>query len=267
MIDCPAKVPAHWPDNCYIRPIRSETGGLRAQTHMAELRTPANQRVRGFVKHFTGGDTKGLFNEWFGYTMLSALGVPQPEAAVMRAPFKGTGPLAWSFVSLFPRPTSQGTPKQLYDLANPLALAVLTQRLYGCPALPLLIAADQLISNADRNLGNLVFTGETQFVAIDHSDILGGPAWTTSELWHTQVWSRSKLIEDLVSIEELSPPTRARLAAASEVVEEVFFTHQMTVRKLVDCDTEFDSYMAMNAVWWRGVSLASWFRQKLELLT
>lgn len=262
------KRPEIWGAHQYVRPIRAETGGRRAFTHLAEVRSPAGAPLRAFVKHFTAATPRAMFNEVFGHVVLSAFGVPQPQAAVMPAPCHAVAgaPWMWAFISCEPRPTVDGTPKQLYNYLDPIQHAALTQRLFACPALPLLIAADQLVRNGDRNIGNLVFTGKNAFVAIDHGEILGGANWRLEDLWFTQQWATSILVEALVPIGSLKPQLRSAIQASSELVAETFFELQQDLRSVLDCGASSDAAAAMDAVWWRCVALVDWFRQRLQLV-
>ncbi len=259
------KLPSVWTIDQYIRPIQVEHGGQMAQTHLALVRSANGTPVRGYVKHYGAQHPRGLFNEWFGYTVQSAMGVPQPDCALMPAPLPGTQLVAWAFVSLEPLPTFQGTPKQLYRLDDPAQHHDLVKRLMACAALPLLVAADQLLGNSDRNMGNLVFTGKNQFVAIDQGGILGGLNWQLADLWFTQQWALSKPIEALVPISSLSASQKNALYAAAEVVQQAFFDLQHELKAAMGADN-LDVNVAIQAVWWRALALAEWFRNRLNLL-
>lgn len=261
------ELPEVWEAQQYVAPVAPEHGGCMAFTHLALLRNRRGGPVRGYVKHYTPQQPRGLFNEWLGYALMSALGVPQPLAAVMPAPLPGTDVVAWAFVSLQPTPRFEGTPKQLYNLLDPKQHRPLIERLMACPALPLLVAADQLLANDDRNMGNLVFTGKNQFVAIDHGGILGGTDWHAGDLWYTQHWERSKPIEDLVTIDRLSDKFKNTLLAAAMEVEDMHHAQQPHLRQALGAADNVDVATALQAVWWRAIALAPWFRNRLNLLT
>ena len=184
-----------------------------AYTHLAEVRNISGELCRAYVKHFPNNQPRALFNECFGHAVMSAMGVPQPPCAVMLAPvFEADPPMiAWSFISCQPRPTFDGTPKEIYKIEDAVALSILIKRIFSCPMLPLLIAADQLVMNGDRNLGNFVFTGKRAFVAIDHGEIMGGGAGTNDALLRPTGWAVSKLIEELVSISAVPQIGRAHV--------------------------------------------------------
>jgi hypothetical protein len=262
------KRPEIWAANQYVRSIRTETSGERAATHLAEIRTPLGVAVRAYVKHFPDNVPRGMFNEIFGYVVMSALGVPQPNVAIMQAPIDmlPTKPWSWAFVSIEPRPVFDGTPKQLYNIQIPEQHTKLVQRLFACPALPLLIAADQVLKNADRNIGNLVFTGKSSFVAIDNGEILGGGAWRLGDLWFSQSWAVSKLIECLVPLDSLKPEMRSAICASAQVVADKFFEAQNDLRLALECEMSTDATVAMDALWWRCLSLADWFGDRLKLI-
>jgi hypothetical protein len=261
--------PPVWSSSAYIRPIQTVIGGVRAWTHLAELRPPNEPPCRAYVKHFPIGNHRGLLNELIGHTVMHAMGVPQPRAALVQAPVLALpgNPVAWAFASCQPTPRFEGTPVQIYNLADPKKYTELVERLFSCPALPLLIAVDQLVQNADRNLGNLVFTSKSGFVAIDHSDILGGPAWTTDQHWFQQTWAKSRLIEDVVQIHSLKPQLKGAILVSSEQVSQKFFAFQLQLRDALEEGKNSDVQAAMHAVWWRCLDLTSWFKDRLQLLT
>ncbi len=227
---------------------------------------PCAAAQRGYVKHYSTEQPRGLLNEWLGYTLQAALGVPQPESAILPAPLPATGQTGWAFVSLQPVPTFQGTPKQLYNLADPKQHQALIKRLMACPALPLLVAADQLLANDDRNMGNLVFTGKQQFVAIDQGSILGGLNWELADLWFTPQWARSRPIEDLTPIDSLSLAQKNAIFAAAELVEQAYFDQQTALHAALGSPNNTEVHTAMHAIWWRALTLTQWFKNRLDLM-
>jgi hypothetical protein len=201
-----------------------------------------------------------------GYIFMSSLGVPQPPAALLQAPVMGDpSVIAYAFVSLQSIPVFDGTPKAHY-LAG-ADNAALKKRVLACPALPMLVAADQLVINADRNLGNLVFTGKDSFAAIDHSDILGGCNWQVESLQKPTYWAQSKLIEsaDWLQINDLTPSQKNNFFAASEVVSEKFYEVQNDLVAALNCSQTYESKISLDAVWWRSLDLAKWFKDRLHL--
>lgn len=247
-----------------MRPIKVQTGGVRALTHLALVRDAGGKAQRAYVKQFPVDAPRSLFNEWFGHIFMSALGVPQPPGAVLLAPIPGAARMAWSFVSFEPLPHSDGTPKEIYDPKSPAQMKALAERLLACHAFAALTAADQLCINGDRNLGNLVFTGARTFVAIDHSDILGGPDWTDDSLLRPTAWAQAKLMDLCHSIKPLTPTQRNAFVAAADVAVEAMHQQWQPLRAAVseDCDAR----LALDAVWWRSLDVARWFRERLELL-
>ena len=259
------RTPTQLPDSSYLRTVRWQPGGVSALTHLAFVRNAEGVPQRAYVKHFPHDAPRSLFNEWFGYTLMAALGVPQPEAGVLRAPVPSNGRLAWAFVSFEALPGSEGTPKEIYNPGDGMQLKLLAERLLRCPAFATLTAADQLCINGDRNLGNLVFTGSRSFVAIDHSDILGGCAWQRDELLKPTTWAEAKLVQFCESIRPLSPTQRNALAAAADVACEALHLKWQPLRQAISADQ--DGALALDAVWWRSLVLAQWFRERLQLLT
>lgn len=264
----PIKTPETWKSEQYIRPIELTTGGIRAWTHLAALKRPDGTSCRGYVKHFPSNYTKALLNEWMGYTIMHRMGVPQPPAAIMPAPAQALpgAPLAWAFVSCQPSPTFDGTPAQLYDIRDPAKYAALIKRIFSCHALPLLIACDQLLKNNDRNLGNLVFTGKSSFVAIDHSDVFGGPSWEAKDTHFKQEWSRSKLIEDLMAIQTVPANIKSAIVASAELVAEAYIDAQRELALALNSGAESDVKSALDMVWWRTLPIQEWFKEKFLMI-
>lgn len=257
-------VPALLPDAHYLRTIKVQTGGIRALTHLALVRGPTGVAQRAYVKQFPADAPRSLFNEWFGYIFMSALTVPQPQAAVLRAPIPGGTRMAWSFVSFEPLPRSEGTPKEIYNPTDAAQLKKLAERLLACHAFATLTAADQLCINGDRNMGNLVFTGPRSFVAIDHSDILGGCGWQDDSLLRPSAWAQAKLMDLCESIKPLTITQCNALAAAADIATEALHEQWLPLRAAMADSRE--ACLALDAVWWRSLDVARWYRERLKLL-
>jgi hypothetical protein len=263
--------PPVWDVSCYLRPIKAQGGGNMAHTHLAQLRSPDGVICRAYIKHYTEQSPRGLFNEWFGHTLLGAIGIPLPAAAVMLAPrFDALdSPAQWAFVSCEPTPRCDGTPKERYNLHSYEHLEHLRERLFLCDMLPALIAADQLIINGDRNMGNLVFTGAHTFVAIDHGEILGGSNWTFEGLQSTPVWATSKIIESLTRIEHISRNDRSRIYAAAQVMQERYTQLNHELKNYLNGGKDEphpETAAAIAAIDMRGEPMIDWFRRILNLL-
>lgn len=257
-------IPVVLPQEHYLRLIKIQDGGIRALTHLAMVRSASGKPQRAYVKQFPHIAPRSLFNEWFGYIFMSAVGVPQPEAGVLLAPVPGQERLAWAFVSFEPMPHSEGTPKEIYDISSAAHFKIMTARLLACHSFALLNAADQLCINGDRNIGNLVFTGPRSFVAIDHSDILGGYEWNRDSLLRPTTWASAKLVELCQAVQPLTATQRDALVAAADVAIEALYLHWLPLREALQNDS--DAYTALDAVWWRSLSVAHWYRDKLQLL-
>ena len=258
-----------WPDEAYRSYLRAESGGMSGRTHLALLAPPVGEPCRGFVKHFDPAThPRALFNEWFSVHLLQALSIPVPRCALLRAPTGGPGPLSWAFVSCEASPTSHGTPKQFYSLTDQAANQVLASRLLATAGLPQLIAADQLIANGDRNLGNVVFTGTHSMVAIDHDHALHGPAWSFGQLWCSQHPCRSTLLDFVLEVRrgELPPPVASAVVAAAEVVQEAYYAAQDDLRSIMNAANHSETATAMDATWWRCNDLAQWFKIRLDVI-
>lgn len=257
-------IPAVLAQENYLRLVQIQDGGVRALTHLALVRGANGKPQRAYVKHFPDVAPRSLFNEWFGYIFMSAMGVPQPEAAVMLAPVPEQSHLAWAFVSFEPLPRNNGTPKEIYNLANQEHIHLMAARLLACDHFGLLNAADQLCINGDRNLGNLVFTGQRSFVAIDHSDILGGYDWKLDSLLRPTTWAQAKLIELCQAVKTLQPSQSNALIAAADVAIEALYDQWQPLRTALQDSPE--ACVALNAVWWRSLCVAQWYRERLHSL-
>lgn len=257
-------MPAVLPANHYLRTVKVQVGGIRALTHLALVRSPTGQPQRAYVKQFPSEAPRSLFNEWFGYIFMSAMGVPQPPAAILLAPIPGETRTAWSFVSFEALPRSDGTPKEIYDPRSTEQLKMLADRLLACHAFAALTAVDQLCINGDRNMGNLVFTGARTFVAIDHSDILGGFSWSDDSLIRPTEWAQAKLLDFCHSIKPLTLTQRSAFVAAADVATETMHQQWQPLRAALGNNRE--ACLALDAVWWRSLDVARWFRERLHLL-
>ncbi len=234
-------------------------------THQAIVADADGVDRRAYVKHFPSSSPKGLLNEWIGHTVMSALGVPQPDASVMLAPIGGTGQLAWSFVSFAPSPVHEGTPKEIYDLSLAVHADVLADRLTACPSFAAMVAADQLCMNPDRNLGNLVFTGKRTFVVIDHGEILGGSHWSVDSLVKPTNWVKSVPLLFCHSRGKLKASLRSQIYAASQVSSERLWKKYPDLRNVFSQQNR-ETQIALDAVWWRSLDVAQWFRNELQLV-
>lgn len=260
--------PEQWPTTQYKRFIRMETSGKSAHTHLAEVATLSGEVCRAYVKHYGPARPHGLFNEWFGHIVLGALNVPQPPAALMPVHVPGTTLLAWAFCSLEPTPRFDGSAKQLYSLDDPAQHEALLRRLFADCAhtLPRLIAADQLLMQGDRNIGNILFTGKSHFLAIDNGEILGGAQIQRAELVAPRPWSRSKLIEDLVPISALKPGFCNALVAAAQLAVVELHGKQPAIQAAIGYPANAETAVPYDAVWWRGLELERLFAEKLGVM-
>lgn len=237
-------------------------------THLAVVDTPEGTPSRAFVKHFPDQSHRGLFNEWFGHCMMAALGVPQPKAALIQAPVPGaaTPTLRWAFVSYTPGPAYEGTPKEIYDLDAATDCKILIDRLLACHSFPGMVSADQLCMNADRNLGNLVFTGKKTFVVIDHGEILGGSNWHPDKLLTTTQWVRSIPIDVCEYYSPLPLSAKNAICASADLSAEAIWERFVELRDAMGAATNRDTAIALDAVWWRSLTISHWFRDKLQLM-
>lgn len=262
------RVPPLLQQNAYLGPVpgaelRPPGGGIR-DTHLALIRYEGGTR-RAYIKHFPDHEPFGLFNEALACTILTGLGVPCAAGAVIYAPVMGAGPVRPAFASLESPLKFEGTAKQIYKV-HAAGMAELTRRLHACGAFASIVAADQLLANSDRNLGNIAFVGPHTLEIFDHDAILGGPSLPTERLYEPLGWSRSKLIEDLNPIHTLPKRVKTSIMAAAEVLLERFYQIQPDFREAIQVKANGRSCASADAIWWRSLDLVEWFRQRLGLL-
>lgn len=260
------KLPYLLPANNYVRMVRKELGGAMAQTHLAIVKNERGVDMRAYVKHFPKYSPRGLFNEYVGYTVMSALGMPQPESAIINAPIPSTNLSGMAYVSFQPMPISEGTPKEIYNLSKLNQCKSLVERLIACTMFPSMIAADQVCMNQDRNMGNLVFTSKKGFVLIDHSEILGGSNSDISSLLKT-----TEKVESipLLMCEQFSPltdRTKSALCGAADVVAEMMWKEYVSLCTELNADEQIEVQIALEAIWWRSLELSDWFKNEMGVL-
>lgn len=266
-------IPPIWPSDCYVRPVGLVDGGQRAVTHRAMLRPPGGgSTCRGYVKHFVPSARRGLVNEIVGWSLNRLVGVPQGSAAVMKAPTFGGLSVQVAFVSMEASPRIDGTAHERYNISDPEQLQALRRRIRQCKQLPVLIAADQLAINADRNPGNFGFNGKHTFVVFDQSDILGGCDWSSDSLLRPTSWVDHKIVGEsagsftLMPFSDLDASFRADLMGAITQVLNRFYKGQAKLREALMVDSNPETLLAMNALFWRTLWLESGFREKLGLV-
>ena len=263
----PFRQPELLPHTHYRRPVEIATGGRMADTHKAIIWDAHKKECRAFVKHFPSNQPRSLFNEWFGYCLMAALGVPQPEAAIMQAPrLGGSTMLEWAFVSLMPTPVCEGTPKEIYTPTDASQLKAIADRLMQCTAFEGMVTADQLCMNHDRNMGNIVFTGAKTFVVIDHNLILGGYNWLRDDLLKPTQWVDSVPLNLCERCSTIPKRTANALVASAEVTAERLWNCYAELHEALTLSDPDNANLALNAVWWRSLELADWFKQKLHLM-
>ncbi len=259
------QTPPVLPPENYISPIKIITDGAIAFTHLAWVKDAEGKPSRAFVKVFPNDKPRGLFNEYTGSAIMSALGVPQPPTAIIPAPIYGQ--MHWAFVSFQPIPVSHGTPKEIYNLCDEWQTKQLIARLLSCHAYASMVAADQLCMNADRNLGNLVFTGAKDFVVIDHGEILGGSAWKMEDLLKPSEWVTSKGMEICSHYNPLPTSTKNAIYAAAEVVAESLNDGYNELHDtLLRANNTQEMSVVLKVIWDRSSCLVQWFRNELGLV-
>lgn len=249
-----------------MRMVRFELGGAMAQTHLAIVKDKSGSEMRAFVKHFPASSPRGLFNEYVGYSVMSALGMPQPESAVIKAPIPSTNQANFAFVSFQPVPLSEGTPKEIYNLNKIEHWKVLAERMVGCSAFPGMIAADQVCMNHDRNMGNLVFTSKKGFVLIDHSEIFGGGNSDINQLLKTTQKVNSIPLAMCEQFYPLKQRVKSAVCGAADVVAEKMWTEYTSLCNALKADEQREVKIALDAIWWRSLELSKWLKNEMGVL-
>lgn len=215
-----------WIPGSYVAPLREVVGGVRAATHLAQVRIGTGV-VTAYVKAFTAGHERWLFNETAGSLLARQAGIGAPPggllwvpAAVLEQMFS-THRFAQhqGLVACYAcAPVSDGYGLAAVGLAKASAglRDQVAKLLLDWPGFAGCVAFDQWVGNVDRHADNLLLAGGGRVVPIDHGDCCGGPDQQDDDFIRPHVWFRNRALEDLFQPDMLPLPVKTGLAHAGE---------------------------------------------------
>lgn len=208
-------------------------GGLEATCHANCFGSETVPRVSLYCKIFRL-DHRGicnLINEIMGYELARFYDLPvSPSAYVLNIPIEkldlATAPASASWLSQTTNESSAASCLAFAteDLKAPNSIVFFGQKhptrlledLSGWPGLPTSIVFDDVITNHDRNLGNLIRKGRSEYVLIDHGRLISPcGTWQETDLDPTKV-SQNKLFDLREQFRSLIPLADNELIAAAE---------------------------------------------------
>lgn len=161
-----------------------ESEGRDAETYKAEILDPKDRTITGYVK--LTRDPRKVIAEMAASQVGRALGlsIPRPYLAILdtadldegfQSQFANQGPML-CFASKQAGSNSYSLERAFRGIPS-AAMRSITKQF----DMPSTVAFDELIANTDRNLGNLIYSPDTQKVwMIDHGRALTGEYWN---LW------------------------------------------------------------------------------------
>lgn len=152
----------------FVRIVRQIGEGQLALTFLAHVVFEGAVR-RAYIKFYDASTQPMAFlNEILGSLFAQSMGIPSPKAFTVDVPagelyrygYTGTATALKAFGSLEahdPNSASEGTAKTFY-VAGVLSIPQVRERLLKSPAGRALLGFDEAVGNADRNIGNIVFS-------------------------------------------------------------------------------------------------------------
>ncbi len=257
----------------YIRPLRIETGGQTAMTHLAFVKTDQGDR-RAYVKAYLPTAGMGLLNEIIGYTMAHHAGLAQPTGALINlstaylhqlfpaAVFAGQQ--CPCFVSIDAEDTLRrrvGTAKALFG-DN---LRLLAASLQNWPAYALMVALDEWLANIDRNTGNLLMVGIDDYQVIDHGHLLTGPNWTAEDM-NPEQWSANKMLDLVFDAPNLPLPMKNAILKSAENFLKVYAMARDELNVWLAGQTSSAKLLAHHFIWQRAETTPTLLKDRIQLI-
>lgn len=219
---------------------------------LADLIDENKQHVMAYIKPFPL-NSRGCFGEISRWTLATSQGI-------------STSPKVWIHL-LSPERAREAWPDQIWpdepticfasaEINNDIAdcqfqtdSPLLIEMLLKWPMLYHTIALDIWLDNIDSHPGNLIWTGENDFVVIDGAECFGGQFWTTAQL-ENPAYSINKLAALIGAIDDFVPTASAKIKilAASTSHNAAFISCESLLqewaRKLIgpqECHAPLDS--------------------------
>ncbi|HCW6435203.1 TPA: hypothetical protein OXT48_003262 [Acinetobacter baumannii] len=185
------------PSTAYITSHELISGGVMGATRKASIEWDDGSLRKCYVKVYPKQDRiRKIFNELTGFLIGNALGIFQPDSAALmplnqlfyadyglNTANEESETWAWvtsecgqSVSGIFQLNKSQASlERNIEDTKNKYINAI--SLICDQKNIPQIIAFDDFIANDDRNIGNLVMTGNGNMGVIDHGEILGRIDW------------------------------------------------------------------------------------------
>jgi hypothetical protein len=265
-----------WFEGSYVAPLRVILGGVRAHTHLAQVRIGARIET-AYVKAFEAGEDRWLFNEVAGALIARRVGVGTPPGGLMWVP-------RTALSHLFPdtafahhegvvpcyasAPVVDGYGIAALSLADAAdhVLEVVQKLLLRWPGFASCVVFDEWVANVDRHVNNVLVGPGGRLVPIDHSDCFGGPQQADEDFLTPHAWFRNKLLEHYFVPEALALPVKAGMAHMADALPSRF----------VECLPELQSLrpwlgepLGLHWIGWlqtRAKYTAQWVRERVKLL-
>lgn len=157
--------------------------GVRAHTRSCSLKWGDGSITRAYIKVFVAGLNTCIINELTGFAIGKACNLPLPnKIGMLKLPeefVRESQCCEWAIVvSEVPGDTL----KSIYNSMDHHSFLPIFERLFEWSRIEDVLAFDDWIANGDRNIGNVVIAGESNYYLIDHSDALVKPNWTIHDL-------------------------------------------------------------------------------------
>lgn len=217
---------AKCPEASAPRRTSRRSGSARNSSRRIRVGT---QLVTAYVKAFTLGCERWLFNEMAGGMLALRAGIGAPPGgllwvplAVLEAMFSGARfshhqGLVPCYASA-PVDNGYGLAAVGLAMATGKAHEAVARHLLAWPGFAACVAFDEWVANIDRHADNLLLAGGGRIVPIDHSDCFGGPDQLDDDFTRPHAWFRNRVLEDLFQPEQLPLPVKAAVVHAGERV-------------------------------------------------
>lgn len=265
-----------WFEGSYVAPLRAIEGGIRARTHLAQVRVGTRIET-AYVKAFEAGTDRWLFNEAAGSLIARRAGIGTPPGGLMWVPvgalthlfpdvhFANFDGMAPCFATA---PVDNGYGIAAVGVgASTGYVSEAARRLFlAWPQFAACVAFDEWVANVDRHADNVLVGSGGRLVPIDHSDCFGGPRHSDADFATPLAWFRNRLLEDHLVPEDLPLPMKTRLAHAAETLPRCFLE---CLAELEELRPWLDEPLGLNWLGWlqtRAEHTAQWVRERVRLL-
>lgn len=265
-----------WLDGSYVSPMRVISTGIRAKTHLAQVRL-GTELATAYVKAFEIGQDRLLFNETAGHLLARRAAIGVPPGGLLWVPLIALQAVFPSAVFAHHNgnvpcfacaPVVQGhglAAIGLGDAAGGL-LDVMRKHLTAWPGFAGCVAFDEWVANVDRHVNNLLLGAGGRLVPIDHSDCFGGVEMQDRNFTGAVAWYANRLLEDLFQPAGLPLPIKAALVHAADRLPDL---HRQCAADITSLQPWLDAPAGDNWVQWvdiRAAMTAQWMRERVGML-